>query len=97
MSMKELKKPQEKREQRKKIFFTDDERAIAGEDFKEYVEGKGMELYRTSRTRGHPAFAERLIRTIKDKLCKRVEADEKKGKNNIQWTDYLTEIMLIYI
>ena len=94
MSMKELKKPQEKREQRKKIFFTDDERAIAGEDFKEYVEGKGMELYRT---RGHPAFAERLIRTIKDKLCKRVEADEKKGKNNIQWADYLTEIMLIYI
>ena len=77
-----------------KNIFTDDERAIAGEDFKEYVEGKGMELYRT---RGHPAFAERLIRTIKDKLCKRVEADEKKGKNNIQWTDYLTEIMLIYI
>ena len=40
-----------------KIIYTDDERAIAGEDFKEYVEGEGIELYRT---RGHPAFAERL-------------------------------------
>ena len=76
-----------------KIIYTDDERAIAGEDFKEYVEGVGIELYRT---RGHPAFAERFIRTFKEKLFKRVEADEKKGKHNIQWTDYITEIMLTY-
>ena len=76
-----------------KIIYTDDERAIAGEDFKEYVEGEGIELYRT---RGHPAFAERFIRTFKEKLFKRVEADEKKGKQNIQWTDYITEIMLTY-
>ena len=46
-----------------KINYTDDERAIAGEDFKDYVEGEGIELYRT---RGHPAFAERFIRTYKD-------------------------------
>ena len=76
-----------------KIIYTDDERAIAGEDFKEYVESEGIELYRT---RGHPAFAERFIKTFKDKLFKRVEADEKKGKQNIQWIDYLTEIMLTY-
>ena len=76
-----------------KMIYTDDERAIAGEDFKEYVEGEGIELYRT---RGHPAFAERFIRTFKEKLFKRVEVDEKKGKQNIQWTDYLTEIMLTY-
>ena len=37
-----------------------------------------------------------MIRTFKDKLFKRVEADEKKGKENIQWTNYLTEIMLTY-
>ena len=76
-----------------KIIYTDDERAIAGEDFKEYVEGEGIELYRT---RGHPAFAERYIRTYKDMLFKRVEADEKKGKANIQWVDYNLEIMLTY-
>ena len=70
-----------------KIIYTDDEKAIASSEFKEYVEGEGIELYRT---RGHPAFAERMIRTFKDKLFKRVEADEKKGKENIQWTNYLT-------
>ena len=76
-----------------KIVYTDDERAIAGEDFKEYVEGEGIELYRT---RGHPAFAERFFLGHSKKIFKRVEADEKKGKQNIQWTDYLTEIMLTY-
>ena len=76
-----------------KIIYTDDERGIASADFKEYVDGEGIELYRT---RGHPAFAERFIRTFKDKLFRRVENDEKKGKNNIQWTDYILEIMLTY-
>ena len=76
-----------------KIIYTDDERAIAGEDFKNYVEGEGIELYRT---RGHPAFAERFIKTYKDMLFKRVEADEKAEKQNIQWTDYNLEIVLTY-
>ena len=35
-------------------------------------------------------------RTFKDQLYKRVEADEKKGKANIQWTDYIFEILLTY-
>ena len=39
----------------KKIYT--DERAIAGEDFKEYVEGENIVLHRT---RSHPAFAERM-------------------------------------
>ena len=76
-----------------KMIYTDDEKAIASSDFKQYVEDEGIELYRT---RGHPAFSERFIRTFKDKLFKRVEADEKKGKDNIQWTDYILEIMLTY-
>ena len=29
-------------------------------------------------------------------LFKRVEADEKKGKANIQWTDYIFEMLLTY-
>ena len=56
------------------IIFTDDEGSIGGALFQEYVEKEGIELYRT---RGHPAFAERFIRTFKDKLFKRVENDEK--------------------
>ena len=44
----------------------------------------------------HPNFAERGIRTFKDKLVKRIEADEKRGKENIQWADYMCEIVLTY-
>ena len=76
-----------------KIIYSDDEKAIAGGDFKDYIEGENIELYRT---RGHPAFAERFIRTYKDMLFKRVEADEKKGREHIKWTDYNLEIMLTY-
>ena len=76
-----------------KMIYTDDEKAIASSDFKQYVEDEGIELYRT---RGHPAFSERFIRTFKDKLFKRIEADEKKGKENIDWRDYILEIMLTY-
>ena len=75
------------------IIYTDDEKAIASGEFQRYVEEEGIKLYRT---RGHPAFAERLIRTFKDKLFKRIEHDEKNGKRNIQWTDYILEIMLTY-
>ena len=83
----------EKMKAKPKIIYTDDEGSISGADFKQLVEDEGIELYRT---RGHPAFAERFIRTFKDKLFKRVENDEKKGKNNIQWIDYITEILLTY-
>ena len=75
------------------IRYSDDEKAISSAEFKEYVEGEGIELYRT---RGHPAFAERFIRTFKDMLFKRIEADEKQGKRNMQWTDYILEVMLTY-
>ena len=83
----------EKMRAKPKIIYTDDEGSISGADFKQLVEDEGIELYRT---RGHPAFAERFIRTFMDKLFKRVENDEKKGKHNIQWIDYITEILLTY-
>ena len=63
-----------------KIIYTDDEKAIASSEFQEFVEGENIELYRT---RGHPAFAERFIRTY-------------EKKTNIQWIDYIDEIMITY-
>ena len=48
-----------------KIIYTDDERGIASQEFNDFIEDEGIELYRT---RGHPAFAERMIRTFKDML-----------------------------
>ena len=76
-----------------KFIYTDDERGIASQEFNDFIEDEGIELYRT---RGHPAFAERMVRAFKDMLFKRVEADKKKGKKNIQWVDYIFEIMMTY-
>ena len=75
------------------LIYDDDEGNLNSHVVNEYLTKEKIELHRT---RGHPAFAERLIRTFKDKLFKRIEADEKKEKQNIRWTDYIFEIMLTY-
>ena len=76
-----------------KMFYSDEEGSLYSKTITEYLEQEKIEMHRT---RGHPAFAERFIRSFKDMLFKRVEADEKKGKANIQWTDYILEILLTY-
>ena len=58
------------------------------------------------RAGAHANFGERAIRTFKDMLYTRVEADERneshakhdetKGKSNIQWTEYIHEILLTH-
>ena len=65
-----------------KMIYADDEKAIGGRLFKEYVEGEGIELYRT---RGRPAFIERWNISLQDMIFKRVEADEKKNKKIFSW------------
>ena len=74
-------------------FYSDEEGSLNSGVVKEYLDKENIEIHLT---RGHPNFAERGIRTFKDKLFKRVEADEKKGKETIQWTDYIFEIVLTY-
>ena len=76
-----------------KMFYSDEEGSLYSKTVIECLEGEKIEIHRT---RGHPAFAERFIRTYKDMLFKRVDADEKKGKQNIQWIDYNLEILLTY-
>ena len=76
-----------------KIMFTDDEAAMNKEAIQKYLKDENIEHHRT---RAHPNFSERAIRTFKDLLYRRVEADQKKGKSNIQWTDYIFEILLTY-
>ena len=77
------------------MIYSDEESSLIGDkvDIKGALKDRGIELHTT---RGHPNFAERFIRTFKDMLFKRVEADEKKGKQNMQWTDYIFQIMLTY-
>ena len=60
-----------------KMIYAHDEKAVGGRLFQEYVEGEGIEQYRT---KGRPAFIERWNRSLKDMILKRVEADEKKNK-----------------
>ena len=76
-----------------KIIYTDDEGALSKEAIQTYLTEQNIEHHRT---RAHANFSERAIRTFKDMLYKRVEADQKKGKSNIQWTDYIHEILLTY-
>ena len=76
-----------------KIIYADDEGAMNKEAIQKYLQEQNIEHHRT---RAHPNFSERAIRTFKDLLYRRVEADQKKGKNNIQWTDYIFEILLTY-
>ena len=82
-----------KMDKKPRTLYSDEEGSLYSKPIMEYLEDKKIEIHRT---RGHPAFAERFIKTYKDKLFKRVEADKKKGKENIQWTDYNFEILLTY-
>ena len=76
-----------------KLIYTDDEGAMNKEAIQKYLQEQNIEHYRT---RAHANFSERAIRTFKDLLYRRVEADQKKGKHNIQWPDYIVEILLTY-
>ena len=59
-----------------KMIYVDDEGSFNNQSVIDYLDEENFEIHRT---RGHPAFAERSIRTIKEMLYKRVEADEKRG------------------
>ena len=76
-----------------KLIYSDEEGSLNSEVITSYLKEQKIEIHRT---RGHPAFAESFIRTFKNMLFKRVENDEKKQKENIQWIDYIPEIMLTY-
>ena len=75
------------------ILYSDAEGSLNNQSVMDYLKEEKIELHRT---RTHAAFAERGVRTFKKMLYDRVEADEKKGKENIQWTDYIFEILLTY-
>ena len=68
-----------------KLLYSDDEGTLQTAGRQENFKDQKIQNYRT---RSCPDFVERFSRTFKDMLFKRVDADEKKGKN-IQWVDYL--------
>ena len=75
------------------FIYTDDEPAFSTSYLQKYFKDEGIHHYITG---GHAPFAEVAIKTFKLQLYKRVEADEKKGKKHIDWSDYIFEILLTY-
>lgn len=75
------------------ILYTDDEKSFSTDALQKYLKDAGI-LHHI--TRGHANFSEGAIRTFKEMLFKRIGADEKKGKENIQRTDYVFQIALTY-
>ena len=63
------------------LVYSDKEGSLNGGVLKEHFDKEKIE---THQTRTHPAFAECFIRTFKDMLFKRVDANEKKSKENTQ-------------
>ena len=74
-----------------RIIYTDDEGALKTEAMQKYFKEKNITHIVT---RSHAHFVERFIRTFKDALYKRI--DNEKDKNDIQWTDYIFEVLLTY-
>ena len=74
-----------------KVIYTDDEGALKTEAMHKNLNEKNISHIIT---RTHAHFVERFIRTFKDALYKRI--DKEKDKKNIQWTDYIFEILLTY-
>ena len=55
-----------------RLLYSDDEGSLNSQVVNEYLTKEKIELHRT---RGHPAFAERLIRTFKDQI---IQADRSR-------------------
>ena len=77
-----------------KLLYTDDEASLSTDATQTYLRESNIHHHRT---RGHANFVERFIRTFKKMMYDRIEADEKeRGKTNIQWIDYVFELLLTH-
>ena len=72
------------------IIYSDDETALRYETVQQLFRDKDIKHIVT---RSHAWFAERMIRTVKDMLYKRIDNSKKE---NPQWTDFLYEVLLTY-
>jgi hypothetical protein len=73
--------------------YTDDEGSLNSKIAKQYLKDENIKHIVTLT---HPHYVERLIRTIKDMLYKRLEYEREKNNNYESWWYMLPKIMLIY-
>ena len=72
------------------VIYTDDEGSFTTNEFKELLDEKGIKHIIT---RGHPAVAERTIRTIKNMINKRLEAGNQPDS---KWIDILHQVLFVH-
>ena len=72
------------------IIYTDDETSLSSKSIQDYLDENNIKHLIT---RSHAWFAERAIKTFKEMLYKRIE---NSNKENVQWTDFVYEILLTY-
>ena len=76
------------------IIYSDDEKALSTDAIQKYLKDEGIYHHIT---RAHANFSERGICSFKDMLYKRIDNDIKKNsKKDIQWTDYIHQVVLTY-
>ncbi len=92
----------QKMSRKPKMIYTDDEAALSSFPLRDFFVEQKIKHYIT---RKHAAFAERMIRTFKGMLYKRIDdkgnPDTKKKKPpengaEPQWHDYIYQVMLTY-
>ena len=76
-----------------KLIYSDNEGSLNMKDILKYLDKEGIDLITT---RNHAHVIERFIRTIKNRIRKRVDYDRKQGKDNVQWHTYLYPVLLTY-
>jgi len=74
------------------FIYSDEEGALTSNDVQGYLKKEKIQVIMS---RNHAHFVERFIRTFKMLLRKRIDNDIKQGKD-MQWTDYVFQIMLTY-
>jgi len=91
----------EKMNKQPEVLFSDSEGALFNKDIRDFLDEANIQLIVTTT---HSAFAERMIRTFKAMLFKRIEYRQKqltkritgKTSDTIQWVDYIEPILKLY-
>ena len=73
-----------------KVVYSDPDASMDSQRMSSYLRSQGIDWIRTKQ---HASIAERAIRTIKDKLYKRLEHQSVTLDRNVDWTKLIPEVL----
>jgi transposase InsO family protein len=88
-----LKKGFQKMEGKPQVIYSDQEGAWTNREVQNYLENEHIKLITTL---NHAHIVERLIRTLKNMIYKRIEAAEQNEGKVVRWIDVLYPVLLTY-